>query len=357
MLTKSSPVTCHRLGTRRDPSYSRAVLEILLAILLGPFLWLAGAIVFDGVHWILHLMLRSRFAWLRGLARPHGVHHEWIDRNLETNWELQSANIWCHIVPEYLTQLAFTGLLALVLPLPFVLVLALLQTAVFLGILHARGCDLNHRPAARIDAHPPGWLTPPSYHALHHAWPDAYFSSYTKVVDRIVGGGSQIAGRRFGWLGPTSTFGEALRQRVERKGGLVASDPDSLGELDVLVLLDPGAPLVAPVEAFIEATRHRQLPPEVWALRASAEDPVARHYLKDVRVAFRTLLVPEALPSAAWARRALRWIRRDAHFVAPGPLSGWAALQRFRRTRPIEPAGARTVRHRLELAASAGADS
>ncbi|MEE9607668.1 MAG: sterol desaturase family protein [Myxococcota bacterium] len=330
--------------------------EILLAILLGPLLWLAGAIGFDGVHWVLHLMLRSRSAWLRGLARPHGVHHEWIDRNLETNWELQSANVWCHLVPEFLTQLVFTGFVALVLPLPFAVVLASLQTAVFLGLLRSRGRDVNHRPAARIDAHKPGWLTPPSYHALHHAWPDAYFSSYTKVVDRIVGGGSQIAGRHFGWLGPDSTLAAALRARVERAGGLVVPGPEALNELDVLVLLDPTARLAAPVEAFIDETRDRQLPPEVWALRANGEDPVARHYLTDVRIAFRTLRVPEAEPSAASAhraaRRALFWIRRDAHFVALGGPRAFSALQRFRRTEPVEPAGVEKVRHRLEFAAA-----
>jgi hypothetical protein len=320
------------------------VLEIVLAIVLGPLLWLAGAIVFDGVHWVLHQMLQSHQAWLRALAWPHSVHHQWIDQNLETNWEFQSANIACHIIPEYLTQLVFTGLVALVLPLPFALVLGLLQTLVFLGILSARGRDVNHRPAARIDAHPPGWLTPPTYHALHHAWPDAYFSSYTKVVDRVVGGGSQIAGRRFGWHGPDSTLAAALRDEVEHAGGLIAGNPEALDELDVLVLVDPMAPLEDPVEAFVAATCDRQLPPEVWALRRNAEDPVARHYRDDVRVALRTLWAPDRALSAASARRAARsalfWIRRDAHFVTLGNGPSYSAWRRFRRTEPIEPEGA-----------------
>jgi hypothetical protein len=328
--------------------------ELLLAIVLGPVLWLAGAISFDAVHWVLHLLLRSRSALLRGLARPHGVHHDWIDRNLVTHWELQSANVWCHIIPEYLTQLAFTGLVALVLPVPFVAVLAVLQTAVFARMLYYRGRDVNHRPAARIDAHPPGWLTPPSYHALHHVWPDAYFSAYTKLVDRIVGGGAQIAQRRFGWIGPDSTLGAALRSEVERAGGLAASDPEIPGSVDVLVLLDPVAPLDVPVEAFIRETRDRQLPPEVWALRARAEDPLARHYRTDVRIVFRTLRVPDVLPDSASAsraaRRALFWIRRDANFVSLGSSRSLAALRQFRKTSPLAPDGAELVRHRMEFA-------
>jgi hypothetical protein len=348
------------------------VIEIGLAIAAGPLLWLAGAVGFDAVHWLLHRMLRSPHGWVRALAWPHGVHHAWIDRELETHLDLQRANVWCHIVPEYLTQLVFTAFLALVLPLPFAVVVFALQTAIFLAILAYRGQDLNHRPAARIDAHRPGWTTPPSYHALHHAWPDAYFSAYTKLVDWIVGGGAWIADRRFGGLasdsrpgadsqpGPGSPLGAALRAEVGRAGGTVQPEPAAFDALDVLVLLDPDAALGPPVERYIEATRGRRLPPEVWALRSGADDPVARHYRDDVRVTFRALLLPDAPlenPVRA-ARQALWWIRRDAHAVplAPG-LAGLAAALRFTRTQPACPAGASLVRHRLEyLPSPAGID-
>jgi hypothetical protein len=333
------------------------VTGILLALAFGPLLWLVGAMVFDVVHWILHVMLRSRFAALRVLARPHAVHHEWIDRDLVTNWELQSANIWCHIVPEYLTQLVFTGLVALTLPLPFSLVLFALQTMVFLGILRAKGRDINHRPIPRIDAHPPGWLTPPAYHLLHHAWPDSHYSAYTKLVDRVVGGGAQLAGRRYAWMGPDSPFREAFRAGIQRAGGVADFEEHQLGEVDVLILGLPDAPLADAVESFIWKTRNRQLAPEVWALRASAEDPVARYYLKDPRVAFRTLTTPltgfEEMPAPhvqRAVRRALFWIRRDAHFIAlAGPCAG-SSLWRFLRTGPLEPEGAKPMRHRMEFA-------
>jgi hypothetical protein len=326
-------------------------LQILAAILLGPLLWLAGAIGFDAVHWLLHRMLRSRWGLLRTLAWPHAVHHQWIDRELVTHFDRQRANVWCHIVPEYLTQLAFTGALALLLPLPFAAVVGVLQTGVFAAILRMRGLDVNHRPGPRIDAHPPGWLTPPAYHALHHAWPDAHFSAYTKWVDRIVGGGAQIAERSFRFVGADSPFARALRGEVERRGGASPAEP---ADPDVLVLLDPDAPLAPPVEAFIDATRERQLPPEVWALRRRADDARARHYRDDVRVCFRTLLVPADSMTEAEARRAARralfWIRRDAHFAAPAEPLGLAALRRFLATRPQVPAGIQPVRHRVQLA-------
>ena len=120
-----------------------------------PVLWLSGAIFFDFVHFVLHAMLRSRWRLLRALAWPHAVHHQWIDRELEVHWENQRRNIWCHIVPEYLTQLVFTGGVALLLPLPFAAVLAGLQTLVFRSILRARGLDLNHRPIAGLNDNSP----------------------------------------------------------------------------------------------------------------------------------------------------------------------------------------------------------
>lgn len=315
--------------------------ELLAAILLGPLLWLVGAVVFDGVHWILHVMLRSRLAVLRVLAWPHAVHHRWIDRRLETHLELRAANVFCHIVPEYLTQLVYTGVLALLLPAYLVGTVFVLQTALFLGILAGRGQDLNHRPAARIDAHRPGWTTPPAYHALHHAWPDAYYSAYTKVVDWVVGSGAQIAERGFALVGSDSALATGLRTELERLGGETVADAH---RADVVVLLDPAAALDAAVESLIDATRDRQLPPEVWAVRVRADDPLARHYRDDVRVCFRTLLAPveplDAEAAAHAARRALFWIRRDAHFVSLRSAGALAAWRRFRGTRAVAPEGA-----------------
>ncbi|MBW2534321.1 MAG: sterol desaturase family protein, partial [Deltaproteobacteria bacterium] len=191
--------------------------EIALALALGPPLWLCGAIGFDAVHWALHRMLRSRHAWLRALAWPHSVHHDWIDEKLEIHWDQQGRNVWCHIVPEYATQLAFTGALAALLPPAFPLVVGALQTAVFVGILRARGLDRNHRPVRLLDAYAPGPHTPPAYHALHHAYPDAYFSAYTKLVDALVGGGAALAGRRFALLGEDA-FADALAAELSSWG-------------------------------------------------------------------------------------------------------------------------------------------
>jgi hypothetical protein len=347
---------------RARRGYARRVAEIVLALLLGPALWLAGAIFFDFVHFVLHRMLGSRFRILRALAWPHSVHHAWIDRNLDVQWHLQRRNVWCHIVPEYGTQLAFTAALALLLPLPFVVVLAALQTAVFLGILRMRGLDPNHRPIAMLDAYRPGPGTPPAYHALHHVHPDAYFSAYTKAIDFLVRGAAWLRGRRFVLQGASGPFARALAAELRRQGVEDVSEVDSpdaaaLARADVLVLFDPGEGEAALLEAFIDAARTRKLPPEAWALHARPDSAVARHYLGDVRIHYRTLVVPDARRLGARAaeraaRRVVSRIRRGCHFVTTAPLvEEFRERRRLRATVPASPG--RTVRHRSELLAPA----
>jgi hypothetical protein len=339
-----------------DPAFETGIGS---ALLFGPMLWLAGAVFFDFVHFVLHAMLRSRVALLRALAWPHGVHHGWIDGRLEVQWQLQRRNVFCHIVPEYLTQLVFTAAVAWLLPLAFAVVLGLLQTGVFLYVLSQAGLDPNHRPVKRLDAYRPGPWTPPAYHALHHVHPDAYFSAYTKLVDVLVGSGAQLRGRRFLLLGGEGPFGPALAEaladhgveRIERAphepaAGLAGFD---LASLDVLVLCDPEQDPTPRVEAFVAATRERRLPPEVWACHRRDDDATARHYHEDVRVHYRTIVLAEPDARTA-ARRVVGRVRRGCHYVHTGSLvaalGGW---WRFRSTRPEPPLGARLVRRRDAL--------
>lgn len=338
--------------------------QVLLSLVAAVPLWVGGTVVFDAVHWLLHRMLRSRFALLRAVAWPHAVHHQWIDRELRVVWENQRRNVFCHIVPEYLTQLVYSGLLLLLLPWGPVLGCVLLQTAAFAYVLSQKGLDINHRPVDFLDAYAPSFVCPPPYHALHHVHPDAYFSAYTKLVDWLVGGGAWLSGKRYALAGGDGALGRALRRELERAGAAEIAAIEAAGEaaradLDVLVLCEPRADEVDFVEAFAGATRLRQLPPEVWAVHERADDATARHYFRDVRVSYRTLLAPgaAALDDAA-ARRAARTVlflvRRSLHFVPTrlGP-AAWRGYRSFRATRPQRPAAAPSARSRAELARAA----
>lgn len=332
--------------------------EIATALVAGPFLWFAGAVFFDFVHWVLHVMLRSRWSVLRAIAWPHQVHHEWIDTRLEIHWEYQNKNIWCHLVLEYLTQVFFSATLLLLLAPRFVIVLLALQTAVFLFLLRHKGLDLNHRPIDYLDAYGPGFHTPPAYHALHHVYPNAYYSAYTKVVDWLVAGGAQLTGRSYALAGGTKALADAFRSELARFEVDHVADWNSMSAaeregLDVLVLC--GGDVVAAVESFIAATANRKLPPEVWSLHDRPDDPIARHYHRDVRVNYRTIVLPEATTLdpqriRAAIRTTFAGIRRGFNFV-PSEISASVITNwlRFERTIPDVPDGLSDVAHRADL--------
>jgi hypothetical protein len=335
--------------------------ETALGVLAGAPLWAAGTVFFDAVHWVLHGFLGSRWRVLRWIAWPHSVHHRWLDANLRVRWELKRANVWCHIVPEYLTQLAFGAALLLVLPTAAVGSCMVIQTGVFLLILRDQGLDINHRPIEMLDAHRPSWLCPPAYHALHHVWPDTHFSAYSKLVDWVVGGGLRVRGRRIALAGAATPFGVALAERLEREAPAVLrslADPQdpALAHIDLLILCDPSQDESAWIENLIRQTRERQLPPEVWALHDRAEHALARHYYRDVRVIYRTIVAARAdlldPPRAKRAARTALFLARRGFLYVPATATALQDYFRFRSTTPARPVDGPSVRHRSELRAA-----
>ena len=342
----------------------------LMEGVLGVGVWVAGLHVFDALHWILHGMLRSQRPTLRWLASPHAMHHRWLDSNLRTHSEAQFANFWGHIVLEYGTQIAFDAVLACVFPTPAIVVALILQTGVFAYIGSQRGLDPNHRPITVLDAYRPSVFALPAYHALHHVYPDAYYSAYTKLIDYLAGAGTMLRGRRFVVVGTESAFGRALCAGLEHEGvaqidrvegDMVRLEEDRLVGTDVLVIARPAAACEGLVEAFIRATRRRQLPPEVWAVHTSPRDGLARHYHTDPRVTYRTLIVPEVrllepVDAARVARSVLCSIRRGLTFVPAGTiLEALRGFLAFRRTPPLPPTGVVMNAHRADLAPTGGA--
>lgn len=329
-------------------------LQVVLTPIAAVLLWAVGATLFDIVHWLLHRMLESRWAFLRLLAWPHAVHHRWLDTHLQIQWQYQLLNVWCHLVPEYLTQLAFTAAVWLVLPMPAVVLCALMQTSIFIGLLWFRGLDINHRPIEMLDAYQPSWLALPAYHALHHVFPNAYFSAYGKLVDWVVGSGTMLAGRRFAMHGSVDDFARALRRALEREG--MRETPGAgeypLRDVDVLVLYDPGEGEQDLVEKFIEETRSRLLPPEVWVIRTDEAGGLARFYYRDVRVVYRSVsLAARDVKSPRRATEAadavVAGVRRGFNFVPAEPgIDALFAFRRFRRQTATPPRGVDRVASR-----------
>src|SRR5262249_36008889 len=133
------------------------------------------------------------------------------------------------------------------------------------------------------------------YHALHHAFPDNYLSSYTTLFDRLMGTACQLRGRRVAITGACGSFGWAMKGLLERAGAVVGplrfgvdytyedySRADSiLASADILILAHGarGEPAMAAhcdsflalIARFRALTRQRQFPVEVWAVGSEVE--------------------------------------------------------------------------------------
>ncbi|WP_437649036.1 hypothetical protein [Sorangium sp. So ce362] len=188
----------------------------------------------------------------------------------------------------------------------------LLFSVLFAWVMFRRGRDSNHVDRAVVPA-PGALLVDAAYHALHHAYPDRYMSSFTTVFDRLAGTGCALAGRRVAMTGATGALGAPLKEMLEREGAQVTGlrsnvvyTYDDYGRLDaalqgadILVLahgsktdhaMDANcASFVAIIERFRALHRGDKLPVEVWAVGSEIEchpawgDPDLRIYLESKR--------------------------------------------------------------------------
>ncbi len=322
--------------------------EIALFAVTVALTFLGATIAFDLVHVALHAAYRSSQPWWRAVGALHQVHHEFLDRNLQIRPKRMRANLFHHVIPEYLTQVTATLLLGAVLPLAPVLGAVAIETVVFLLILRTRGIDINHRAYERLPAYrPQGFFCVPHYHALHHVFPDAYYGSWLKAVDQIFGTAALLRDRRVLVTGAGRPLAAALAAELSRCGAevtVVARPGEGAPAHDIVVLhhADPGDEdqYVGLVERLLHARDGaRKIPLEIWSIVPEPDgDPQfvrrSRGYYFDARVSWRHIAVDRrAMGSEASeaARRIALWVRRGCHYVPALPLArAIAGFFRFR---------------------------
>jgi hypothetical protein len=334
---------------------------------VGTFLlYVASTIVFDAVHFALHRCIASRLRILRIVGAPHAVHHAFLGPDLRFDDQLTWPNIWAHRTPEWLVQLGATACAAPVLPVYCVACVAAVHTTIFVISVAQRGKDANHKSFRTVPS-TSSIFVGPAYHALHHAYPDRFMSSFVKLFDWIAGTGCQLHGKRIVMTGASGAFGEPFRRLLERGGARVTSlkfgdhwtyddytrVDHALAHADILVLAHgakgPAAmqancdSFVALIERFLARHPDAQIPVEVWAVGSEIEAhpawgnaelqryleskrAYARHawrYYRDSRFtyrhivpsAFRSAMGPGLISGRTAARAALFFIRRGARYV------------------------------------------
>lgn len=257
--------------------------------------FVVSTLLFDILHYLLHRWGRSHNRLLRAFASWHWVHHAFLDRKMRVNLEIAARNIWYHVLPEYLTSMAGTLLFLLVFPWPPIALVAVLRTWMLVLTIRDEGLDANHMAMDRISGRQGLLWVGQDYHAMHHVYPDNFYSSFSNVFDLIFGTTCQVDGRHFLITGANGAFGSAMKRRLENLGAIVevgksgsdfsAGDygriADKLARAEVLVLAHGAktedcwnanyTTFVDLIDRFIDAGKGRLIPPEVWALGSEAE--------------------------------------------------------------------------------------
>lgn len=295
--------------------------DIIVFLLQAFLVFVVSTALFDALHWILHKWEGSRIPLLRKFSSWHWVHHKFLGLDMQINPAYARANIWFHILPEYLTSMAGTLIFLLVFPWPPIAAVALVRTVMLVMTLREEGLDYNHMSMDRVGGQQGLLWVDNNYHAMHHVYPHNFFSSFANIFDLIFGTTCQIEGRRFLVTGAGGAYGAAMAAKLVSLGGIVetaksgvdfsagnyAGMHDKLERAEVLVLAhgaksddcwDANYTTFRDLtELFTDMGKTRLAPPEVWAVGSEVE--------------FHGDMGMDELKAYSSSKRAFAWRARD----------------------------------------------
>lgn len=353
---------------------------ILISLSEAIFLYGGATIAFDVVHYLLHQFKKSRFAWFRNIASLHDAHHQFLPESMQIDVHFTEANLFMHVVPEFLTRALFVVVFIPFLgPTAPLLILAIFSVQL-IGVYMMKGQDSNHHSMSRIPTPGNGFFVGLSYHAYHHMFPDRYFSSFVKLFDFVFGFGTHLEGKVVVMTGSNGSFGAGLYELLQKENvkeirrlvygqdyNLSNCDPanDKMRDADILILChgskrDPMNAnyhsFVALIERFLSVNASRRIPPEIWALgsesefhpaipkstkpysdskRAYAAYASGLHHRKDITyrhivpASFSSPMGPGLISGRTAARIAMWFIKRGCKYV-PVTYTGFAFLNYFK---------------------------
>lgn len=357
------------------------VVTVIVFALQAGIAFVVSTALFDALHWLLHQWERSSNPLLRRFSSWHWVHHKFLGLDMQINPAYARANIWYHVLPEYLTSMAGTALFLLVFPWPPIALVAVVRTVMLVQTLREEGLDYNHMSMDRVGGKQGLWWVNNNYHAMHHVYPHNFFSSFANVFDLVMGTTCQIEGRHFLVTGSNGAFGSAMVRALQARGAIVETaksgtdfapgDYERMDEMlsraDVLVLAHGArsddcwnANYVTfrdLIDRFTALGKEKLTPPEVWAVGSEVEfhgdlgmddlkdysaskrafaARARQYYLSDdliyrhiVPSSFTSAMGKGALSADMAVKIALFFIRRGFKYV-PVTLTGLALLNYFR---------------------------
>ena len=354
---------------------------VIIILIQAVLLFLAATIVFDCVHYILHICMKSKNRFLHALGSIHLQHHRFFNTKLNISNEYSVSNIFSHIMLENFTQFVVILCGLFFVKPAAVIVAAVFQLLLLLLVIKNRGVDPHHRAYEKLPAYRGGWYVTADYHALHHHYLTNYYSSYIKLIDSILGTSHHLENKKIVMTGASGALGSNLKRKLEAAGAQVTPfryqlDYDygqyekiipALKNADILVLCHGSKVHLAQqancdsyvdlIELYKKVHERDLLPPEVWATGSEIEchpcfgiksiqvyaaskrnfAKYARQYYRDPQLQYRHLVhsafispMGPGLMTANFAAAAtLFFIKRGFRYV-PVTYTGFALLNYFR---------------------------
>lgn len=267
-----------------------------MLVLQAVMVFLISTVVYDVLHFFLHLCLRSNNKLLQLIGRLHNAHHRFFPVTLIINSKYTQQNLIRHVLLEYLTQ-SFATLLFLFFLNPYAVYIALLfEFCLFLAIwFYWRGADLHHRQYTLLPSYRGGFFVSAAYHALHHIYPNNFYSGYVKVLDYLLGTAMQIRGKHIMLTGASGALGSNMKILLEKEGAIVTpvkfgvdyhyDNYDKLksilAETDILFLCHGSKyenaqqancdSFIQMIEIFKTARKRDLIPLEIWGVGSEIE--------------------------------------------------------------------------------------
>lgn len=199
------------------------MLGIMTILLQATAAFLLATLLFDFIHYLMHRFMKSNFIILRKIGSWHSVHHRFFPSDLTIKKEWAESNLYRHVTLEYLVQIIGIFICGFFINIFATLLAFLFSTIIFIMVWRNRGEDKHHRSYTILPAHSGGLFVSAHYHALHHVYPNNFFSSYIKVLDYILGAGIQITGKQIVMTGANGALGMHMKKLLIEEGATVST--------------------------------------------------------------------------------------------------------------------------------------
>ena len=250
------------------------------------FILVINSFVFDCLHFIFH----------RYSLSIHKVHHDFFSSSLTVQKECFFRNLVQHVLLEFLVKLFISMIFLFFIAWQVIAFAVAIEVVIFFYVVYCQGEDFNHQTINNLKRFALRPYVSASYHAMHHIYPEQFFSSYHPLFDFLFGTACPIKNRSFIITGSQGALGQAFVKQLTKLGAKILeplpnSDAwnntnleslmESLKNCDVLVLAH-GSKYSNTLEnnyisqkylidKFIELKQGSHFLPEIWGVGSEIE--------------------------------------------------------------------------------------